>query len=165
MTSVRSKEQQAELPAYLLDDAVRLPGTSLRFGLDPIVGLVPVIGDVLVTACGATILLIARQLRVPTWVLCQMVYNLLVNGLVGAFPFIGDAYSFWFKSHAKNTALMLRAVKRGEEGTCPLAVPSLGLLDVGLVLILTAPTVVVAGFVSLWLLERGFSILSSLIFL
>lgn len=163
--TVCSKEEQAELLAHLLDDAVRLPGTSLRFGLDPIVGLVPVIGDALVTACGATILLIARQLRVPFGVLCQMAYNQLVNGLVGAFPFVGDAYSFWFKSHAKNTALMVRAVKGGEAGTCPLVVPSLGLLDVGLVLILTAPTVVVVGYVSLWLLERGFSILSILMFL
>lgn len=164
MKSVRPKEQQAELLAHLLDDAIRLPGTSLRFGLDPIIGLVPVIGDVLVTACGAVILLIARQLRVPTWVLCQMAYNQLVNGLVGAFPFVGDAYSFWFKSNAKNTALMVRAVKRGEEGACPLVVPSLSLLDLGLVLILTAPIVVV-GYVSLWLWERGFSILSVLLFL
>ena len=164
MKAVRDKEQQAELLAHVLDDAVRLPGTSLRFGLDPVVGLVPVIGDVLVTACGAVILLIARQLRVPTSVLCQMAYNQLVNGLVGAVPFIGDAYSFWFKSHAKNTALMVHAVKRGEEGACPLAVPSLSLFDLGLVLILTAPIIIV-GYVSLWLWERGFSILSFLLIL
>ncbi|WP_447986740.1 DUF4112 domain-containing protein [Nitrospira sp. Nam74] len=75
MEQVRSKEQQAELIAHLLDDAIRLPGTSIRFGADPIVGLMPVVGDVLAVLSGALILLIARQLHVPTNDLIRMAYH------------------------------------------------------------------------------------------
>ena len=104
MDPVRSKEQQAELIAHVLDDAIRLPGTAIRFGADPIVGLIPVIGDVLAVLSGVPILLIARQLRVPSNDLIRMAYHQLLNGVIGAIPVVGDFYSFGFKSHAKNSA-------------------------------------------------------------
>ncbi|MBI4402197.1 MAG: DUF4112 domain-containing protein [Nitrospirae bacterium] len=162
MDSVRAKERQAERFAHLLDDAFRLGNTGFRFGLDPLVGLVPVIGDALATASGAIILVIARQLRVPVIVLIRMAYNLLLNGLLGAVPFFGDAYSFWFKSHAKNAALLVRAVARGDEGECDIVASSLTIFDVGLVLLMTAPIVVLVGYVSLWLWESDVSFLSFL---
>src|SRR5688572_26138602 len=101
MEQVRSKEQQAELIAHLLDDAIRLPGTSIRFGADPIVGLIPVVGDVIAVLSGALIILIARQLRVPTNDLIRMAYHQLLNGLIGAIPVLGDLYSFGFKPREK----------------------------------------------------------------
>ena len=156
MATVRFKEQQVETLAHLLDDAFRLGTSRFRFGLDPLVGLVPVVGDALVTACGAVILVIARQLGVPVIVLVRMAYNLLLNGLLGTVPLVGDLYSFEFKCHAKNTALLLRAIKRGDEVACDIVAPSLSILDLVLVLVLAVSIVLLVGYVSLWFWERGF---------
>lgn len=151
MATVGFKEQQVGNLAHLLDDAFRLGNSRFRFGLDPLVGLVPVVGDALVTACGAVILVIARQLGVPISVLIRMAYNLLLNGLLGAVPVFGDLYSFQFKCHAKNTALLVRAVKRGDGGACDIAAPSLSIVDLVLAVLLTVPIVLLVGYVSLWL--------------
>ncbi|TLY26952.1 MAG: DUF4112 domain-containing protein [Nitrospirae bacterium] len=130
-------------------------GTSrVRFGLDPLLGFVPVVGDVLVTACGAVILVMARQLGVPIIVLIRMTYNLLVNGLLGTVPLVGDLYSFQFKCHAKNTALLLRAVKRRDDVACDIVAPSLSIVDLLVVLALMVPVVLLIGYVSLWLWDR-----------
>ena len=114
----------------------------------------PVVGDVLVTACGAVILVMARQLGVPIIVLIRMTYNLLVNGLLGTVPLVGDLYSFQFKCHAKNTALLLRAVKRRDEVACDIVAPSLSIVDLLVVLALMVPVVLLIGYVSLWLWDR-----------
>ncbi|MGH7231967.1 MAG: DUF4112 domain-containing protein [Nitrospiraceae bacterium] len=158
MEPVRSKEKQAELIAHWLDDAFLLPGTAIRFGLDPIIGIIPVFGDALATAIGAAILLNARQLGVPVNVLGRMASNLLINGVIGAIPAFGDLFSFWFKSHSKNTALLLRAVAKGDNGTsCSIAAPPLTVRDLALVLAITAPIVVFVGYISFLLWEREVS--------
>lgn len=154
MATVRFKEQQVETLAHVLDDVFRLGTSRVRFGLDPLIGFVPVVGDVLVTACGAVILVIARQLGVPIIVLIRMTYNLLVNGLLGTVPLVGDLYSFQFKCHAKNTALLLRAVKRRDEVACDIVAPSLSIVDLLVVLALMVPVVLLIGYVSLWLWDR-----------
>ncbi len=157
MADVRSKEQQAERVAHLLDDVFRLPGTSVRLGFDPLVGLFPLIGDVLVTAWGAMILVAARQLNVPWRVIAAMAYNLIKNGVIGSVPLAGDAYSFWFKSNARNAAMLLRAVKRGEGGACRLVAPRLGFRDLALLALLILPSLVVTFAISLWLWNRDIS--------
>ena len=154
MATVRYKEVEAENLAHLLDDLIRLGNSRVRFGLDPLVGLVPVIGDAVATACGAALLMTARQLGVPLFVLLRMAYNLLVNGLVGAIPLFGDIFSFQYKCHAKNAALLLRGVRRSEDLTCEIAARPLTIVDVLLVLLLTVPTVLLVGYVSLWFWRR-----------
>jgi hypothetical protein len=158
MEPVRSKEQQAENIAHLLDDAFLMPGTSIRFGLDPVIGIIPIFGDALAAALGATILLYARQLGVPLSVLMRMASNLAVNGLVGAIPGFGDLFSFWYKSHTKNAALLLRAVAKGEGKTCSIVVPPLAVGDLALVVSATAPLVLFIGYVSFFLWKRGIAL-------
>lgn len=155
MALVRVKEQHVEDLAHLLDDAFRLGGSGFRFGLDPVIGLVPVIGDALVTAWGAAILIIARQLGLPTSLLLQMASNLLLNGLLGAVPLFGDLFSFQYKCHAKNAALLLRTVKQGDDGTCELASQRLTAADLALVLGLTVPIVLLVGGISFWFWKQG----------
>jgi hypothetical protein len=150
MALVRVKEQRVEDLAHLLDDAFRLGGSRLRFGLDPLIGLVPVVGDVLATAWGVSILIIARQVGLPASVLLEMASNLFVNGLIGAVPLFGDLFSFQYKCHAKNATLLLRAIKHGEDGTCELVAHRLTASDLALVLGLTVPIVLLVGWVSLW---------------
>jgi hypothetical protein len=160
MDRVRQKEKQAEMLAHLLDDAIHIPGTAIRFGLDPIIGLIPVAGDILTVLCGSFIILTARRLGVPAKDLTRMTYYQLINGLIGAIPVLGDLYSFGFKSHAKNSAILVRALKQGEGTMCQIVAPSLSLLDIGLVCVLTAPIALFAGFVGWWLWERDFSLIS-----
>ncbi len=162
MELVRGKEIQAERFAHMLDDAIHIPGTRLRFGIDPIIGLIPVVGDILTVICGSFILLTARQLGVPQKELFRMMYYQVLNGLIGAIPVFGDLYSFGFKSHAKNSAVLVSALKKTEGSACQITAPSLSLLDVGLVSAMTAPVAVLVGFVGWWFWERNFSLITFL---
>lgn len=159
MATVRAQERQAENLAHLLDDLFRLGNSRMRFGLDPLIGFLPVIGDAAATAGGAAILLIARRLGVPLPILMRMAYHLLINGLIGAIPLFGDLYSFQYKCHAKNAALMVRAVKRSEEGACDIFAPPVQLLDWIVVLLLTVPTILLVAYVSLWFWNRELHVL------
>lgn len=160
MAAVRTKEQQAEAIAHLLDDFVRLPGTSVRMGADPLLGLIPVVGDAVTTLLGSALLVIARQLNLPWHDVASMAFNQLKNGLFGAVPFVGDLYSFRLKSNAVNAALLIRAVKRGEHGSCPLTTHRLTVLDVTGLAALLVPTIALAGFVSFWFWKHDISYVS-----
>jgi len=94
--------------ADLLDQRFTIPGTSIRVGLDPILGLIPGIGDALANIAGSAILVIAVQLNVPKIILIRMCLNLAANALIGAIPVFGDIFSIWFRSNAKNAELLER---------------------------------------------------------
>jgi hypothetical protein len=92
----------------LLDSAFRVPGTSLRFGWDPIIGLVPWIGDLLGALMACAIVVQAHQMRVPRVVQLRMLLNIGIDVVVGIVPFIGDVADFFWKSNTKNLALLER---------------------------------------------------------
>ena len=159
--NVREKETQAENIAQVLDNALALPGLP-KVGIDPLVGLCPIVGDTMVTLGGAAILVVARQLQVPWDVQLFMAYNLLKNGLIGAIPLIGDFYSFVFKSHQLNAALLVRSIKRGDDGQCDLTTRPLSLGDISALALLILPTILVVLAVSLWFWNHEVSILALL---
>lgn len=99
----------ADILAKVLDTTVKVPGTSLYIGLDPLLGLIPGVGDALANLIGTVILGLAARLRIPRIVLARMSLNLLINGSVGAIPIAGDLFSVWFRSHARNAALLREA--------------------------------------------------------
>ncbi len=109
----------ADMLAKMLDTAVRIPGTSVYIGLDPLLGLIPGIGDALANLMGTIILGLATRLRVPRIVVARMSLNLLINGTVGTVPIVGDLFSFWFRSNAKNAALLREASMKPERETQP----------------------------------------------
>ena len=102
----------AELLAKILDTTVKIPGTPFYVGLDPLLGLIPGIGDMLANLIGTVILVLAARLHVPQIVLARMSLNLLINGAVGAIPIVGDLFSIWFRSHARNAELLRRAASQ-----------------------------------------------------
>lgn len=159
-TLVRDKEEQAESLAKVLDNALPIPGLHARVGIDPLVGLFPIVGDVIVTIGGAAILVIARQLRVPWDVQLQMAYNLLKNGLIGAVPFIGDLYSFRFKSHQLNAALLVRSIKRGQDGKCLLQTQPLAMADLTILALMIVPTVALVLAAGIWFWDRNVSLVT-----
>ncbi len=99
----------ADLLARVLDTTVRIPGTPFYLGLDPLLGLIPGIGDVLANLIGTVILGLAARLRLPQIVIARMSLNLLINGTFGAIPIVGDLFSVWFRSHARNAVLLRQA--------------------------------------------------------
>jgi hypothetical protein len=92
--------------SHLLDRAFRIPGTRWRFGLDPLIGLIPGLGDVVGSLVGAYGLWLARQLGAPGAVQARMVMNLAVDGIAGLVPLLGDLFDFAFKAHSRNQALL-----------------------------------------------------------
>lgn len=101
--------------AYIMDDVVRVPGTQFRFGLDPLLGLIPGIGDTSSALVSAFALIQAVRLGVPKILLLKMALNVLVNEVIGVVPVVGDAFSFWFKSNARNYEI----IKNHRLGTSP----------------------------------------------
>jgi hypothetical protein len=91
--------------ARLMDNQFVIPGTNLRFGLDPLLGLLPGWGDAASSFVSALLILKSARAGVPKIVISRMALNIVINAVVGAIPGIGDAFSFWFKSNAKNYAL------------------------------------------------------------
>jgi Domain of unknown function (DUF4112) len=93
----------------LLDNAIRIPGTDLRIGLDPILGaLLPELGDALTAVLSLTLLGVAFRQRVPKLVLARMLINIAIDALLGAVPVIGDIFDFAFKANEKNLELIER---------------------------------------------------------
>lgn len=91
---------------HLLDNAIPIPGTRFRLGIDPIIGLVPVVGDIVGGLASMGVLFLAVQYRVPTRVLSIMVFNVAVDTAVGGIPVVGDLFDFVWKANERNYALL-----------------------------------------------------------
>ncbi len=98
--------------ARLLDAAIRVPGTNIRFGLDAILGLIPGAGDLAGGILSTFIILQAAKLGAPRSVLARMVMNVAVDSIVGAVPLLGDLFDVGWKSNTRNAALLERYAER-----------------------------------------------------
>lgn len=102
----------ADFIARLLDTLIYIPGTTIRIGLDPLLGLVPVFGDLIANLIGSTILFLAIQLQLPKVVILRMAANIGMNTLFGSIPGFGDLFSIWYRSNIKNAILLRRYTNR-----------------------------------------------------
>ena len=96
--------------AYWLDEGIRLPGTRLRIGLDPIIGLIPGFGDAAGAILAAGILIAAVRRGVSRFTLGRMAYNIALDALLGAVPLVGDVFDAAWKANLRNIALLDRHV-------------------------------------------------------
>jgi hypothetical protein len=109
MTPDRTRQvNQLRQWSRLMDSAYRVPGTRIRFGLDPIVGLIPGVGDLATSSFSAILLYRAFRLGVPRVVFIRMVLNILIDLLAGAVPVVGDLFDVAWKSNSLNLALLER---------------------------------------------------------
>lgn len=92
--------------AWLLDTSIRVPHTNFKIGLDPIIGLIPGIGDVLGAILSALIVREAWRLGVPKRMAARMLFNVLVELVVGTVPLIGDLFDAAWKANVRNLKLM-----------------------------------------------------------
>ncbi len=99
--------------AWLMDDLIRIPGTRVRIGLDPLLGMVPVVGDFGGAAIASLILLDAVRHRVPYSVLLLMGWRVVLDALLGLVPFVGDVADAAHRANRKNYRLLEETVARG----------------------------------------------------
>jgi hypothetical protein len=103
-----------EALARLMDGSFVIPGTNFRLGLDAIIGLVPVAGDVISGLISSYLIWEARRLGAPRWLIARMMANTFIDTTLGAIPVVGDAFDILFRGNMKNMALLRRHMdKRG----------------------------------------------------
>ncbi len=103
--AVQTRERIRRL-ARILDSAVGIPGTRWRFGVDALIGLIPVVGDVAGLLLGAYFFFEGLRIRAPRSVLLRMAANIVFDMLVGLLPVLGDLADFAFQSNARNARLL-----------------------------------------------------------
>ena len=94
--------------ARILDSAIGIPGTSIRVGLDSLVGLVPGVGDLAGAAMSGYIVLAAARMGVTPAVVARMILNLGVDTVVGSVPLLGDLFDVGYRANMRNAALLDR---------------------------------------------------------
>jgi hypothetical protein len=92
--------------ATLLDTALVIPGTGVRFGLDALIGLFPVVGDLVTTVLSLFIVHEAYHLGAPGHVIARMLGNIAVDGVFGAVPLVGDAFDVMWRANRRNVLLL-----------------------------------------------------------
>jgi hypothetical protein len=107
--------------ANILDTAIGIPGTRIRFGLDAIIGLIPGVGDVAGVALGLWMLWQARSLNAPTSLQVKMLANLALEGVIGFIPVLGDWFDVLWQSNQRNRALLIEWLDAQELAQQPAA--------------------------------------------
>ena len=135
--TVSHRVVRARTLARLLDEAVRVPGTRVRFGLDPLLGLIPGAGDLAGAALGGWVILLAAGEGAPRAMLLRMLGNIAVDTVIGTIPFFGDLFDVGFRANSRNVTLLERHIRT------PRAVERSSRIFVGL--LLAALVALVAG--------------------
>ncbi|MFY9554534.1 MAG: DUF4112 domain-containing protein [Blastocatellia bacterium] len=100
-------DQHLERISLLMDKAIRIPGTDIRFGLDPVIGLLlPIVGDAIGAIISAYIVFVSVRYGLPKIVIARMVFNIAADFAVGSIPLLGDAADFVWKVNTRNLRLL-----------------------------------------------------------
>ena len=112
--AVRKRVEALEM---LLERSFHIPGTRIPFGLDSIIGLIPVVGDLVTAAMGAYMVWEARNLGMSKWQLTRMAANVGIDTAIGAIPLLGDAFDLLWRSNSKNLRIIKRHLDKHHPGT------------------------------------------------
>jgi hypothetical protein len=104
----RAVEARIGRVTHLLDDLVPVPGTGQRVGVDPLIGLIPVVGDVVAATVGGWVILEAARFGIPRVAVARMVVNLVVDLGLGAIPLLGDLFDIVSRSNSANLEIFRR---------------------------------------------------------
>lgn len=140
--------------SYVLDNAVGIPGTNFRFGLDPVLGVLG--GDVLTGLVSVYIVYEAMRMGLPAPTIGRMGFNILLDTLTGLMPVLGDLFDVGWKANSQNVALIEKHVAN--------PVPSRTQDKVFAVFVIVALLALVAGmaFLSVWVISQVFGLLGRL---
>ena len=112
--AVRRRVEALEM---LLERSFHIPGTRIPFGLDAVVGLLPVVGDLVTAVMGAYMVWEARNLGMSKWQLTRMAANVGIDTAIGAIPLLGDAFDLLWRSNSKNLRIIKRHLDKHHPGT------------------------------------------------
>ncbi len=143
--------------AWLLDNAVGIPGTQLRFGLDAFIGLLPGIGDTVGALLSSYILGEAAALGVPKATLVRMTFNIAIESIIGIIPFAGDLFDVAWKANLRNVKLLNQWLERPTK-TARTSRLFVAALIVGVVLF-----VIGIGILAVWLAVLAFGFVDQLV--
>ncbi|MBL0767790.1 DUF4112 domain-containing protein [Sphingopyxis sp. DHUNG17] len=116
-TDPAALRKRVESLEFVLERSFTIPGINRPVGLDAIVGLVPVLGDIVTAAMGAYLIWEARNLGMPQWKIWRMIGNLGIDTALGAIPLAGDAFDFIFRSNTRNLRIIKRHLDKHHPGT------------------------------------------------
>ncbi len=109
--------QRVEALEILLERSFHIPGTKIPIGLDALIGLIPILGDLVTTAMGAYVVWEARNLGMSKWALMRMAANVGIDTLIGMVPLVGDAFDFVWRSNSKNLRIIRKHLDKHHPGT------------------------------------------------
>ena len=112
VASAQQSLERLEALAKLMDSSFLVPGTNVRMGLDGLIGLVPVVGDLVSGAISSYLIWEARRLGASRWVIGRMAANTLIDTTIGAIPIVGDAFDVMFRTNIRNLALLRKHLAR-----------------------------------------------------
>lgn len=116
-TDPQSVRQRVEAMEKLLERLFVIPGINRPVGLDAVIGLVPVVGDVAAAALGAYIMWEAKNLGMPKWKMARLAGNVGADWLIGLIPFVGDVTDVFFRSNSRNLKIIKRHLDQHHAGT------------------------------------------------
>jgi hypothetical protein len=101
-----------------MDSKFRLPGTDIRFGLDPLIGLVPFVGEMTTFVISSALVLSMAKYGASRKVIVLMVLNVLLDALIGSIPIVGNIFDFTYRANQRNVRLLKRHYEEGKyQGT------------------------------------------------
>ena len=106
-----------EMMERVLERAFVIPGLNRGFGLDAVIGFVPVAGDMIGAAMGLYLVWEARNIGLPKRTLARMMMNVGVDTTLGAIPLVGDVFDFLFRANTRNLRLIKRHLDKHNPGT------------------------------------------------
>lgn len=109
-----SKLKWVERISYLMDEKFRLPGTNYRFGLDPVLNLIPILGDLSGFAVSGALVLVMARHGASGKVLTLMIINIVVDAVIGAIPILGWLFDFGYKANTRNISLLKEHYEHGK---------------------------------------------------
>ena len=119
----------------LLDNQFRIPGTEVRFGFDFIIGLIPGVGDVVSLGISGVLVSVMARKGASGMVIVKMLWNILLDAVIGSIPFIGDLFDLSYRANRRNLALLQEHYEKGEhQGSATLVVILVLLFVVGIII-------------------------------
>jgi hypothetical protein len=106
LEAVRAARRRLAVLAWTLDSAVRIPGVGIRIGIEPVLGLIPVIGDLVGKAMSLYLVAEAWRYSLPGWDIARMLGNVALDGILGAVPVVGDVFDIFWRANQRNMAIL-----------------------------------------------------------
>ncbi len=107
---IHSEVEHLHSIAIIMDSVLRIPGTRWRIGADALIGLIPVVGDGVASMVSFYLVIRALRLGIPFAVVLRMIWNILLELVVGSIPLLGDLFDVTFKANLRNVALLKKAL-------------------------------------------------------